>query len=244
MLARLDPDSSRLHGRIACELRAALARLQLAAGDLMAAQRWEQGRRQDNVQSPTLRDREARLVARLWLSRGAGAQAMAILAPLLESARQDGRQTDALEIALLTALALDASGNRDAARQSIAAVLADAAGEGYRRLFLDEGAAAADLIRAALPSLTSQPVRRYAQSLLLPFVGQSPAPLELPRQPLSQQERRVLALLAEGRSNPEIASTLIVSVHTVRSQVRSIYRKLGVHTRAAATALALQAERV
>jgi LuxR family maltose regulon positive regulatory protein len=56
--------------------------------------------------------------------------------------------------------------------------------------------------------------------------------------PLSSQEQKVLHLLAAGSSNPEIAQTLVVSVTTVRTQVQSIYRKLGVNNRVAASEMA------
>jgi DNA-binding NarL/FixJ family response regulator len=48
---------------------------------------------------------------------------------------------------------------------------------------------------------------------------------------LTPTERRVAELVAEGRSNKEVAAELVVSVHTVESALRSIYRKLDVHTR-------------
>ena len=41
----------------------------------------------------------------------------------------------------------------------------------------------------------------------------------------------MLRLLAAGRSNPEIAQELVVSVNTVKTQVQSIYRKLNVKSR-------------
>ncbi|MGH2522525.1 MAG: response regulator transcription factor, partial [Anaerolineales bacterium] len=50
-------------------------------------------------------------------------------------------------------------------------------------------------------------------------------------EPLSPQERRVLRLLAAGLSNPEIARELAVSPNTIKTQVKSIYRKLNVNTR-------------
>lgn len=50
---------------------------------------------------------------------------------------------------------------------------------------------------------------------------------------LSRRELEVLSLLREAHSAPEIAGELKVSVHTVRNHIRSIYRKVGVHSRAA-----------
>jgi DNA-binding CsgD family transcriptional regulator len=50
---------------------------------------------------------------------------------------------------------------------------------------------------------------------------------------LSRRELEVMSLLREAHSAPEIADQLKVSVHTVRNHIRSIYRKVGVHSRAA-----------
>lgn len=55
---------------------------------------------------------------------------------------------------------------------------------------------------------------------------------------LTRREIEVLTLLAAGRSNPEIASTLVVSPRTVSSHVEHILEKLGVPTRAGAAAIA------
>jgi LuxR family maltose regulon positive regulatory protein len=49
--------------------------------------------------------------------------------------------------------------------------------------------------------------------------------------PLSPQEIRVLRLLAAGLSNGEIASELVVSINTVKTHVKSIYRKLNIRSR-------------
>jgi ATP/maltotriose-dependent transcriptional regulator MalT len=60
--------------------------------------------------------------------------------------------------------------------------------------------------------------------------------------PLTAREREVLRLVAQGRSNDEIATELVLSVRTVESHVASIYGKIGVSgrtARAAATAWAL-----
>ena len=50
-------------------------------------------------------------------------------------------------------------------------------------------------------------------------------------EPITERELEVLRLMVEGRSNPEIADELVVAVSTVRSHVKSIYSKLGVHSR-------------
>jgi DNA-binding NarL/FixJ family response regulator len=55
---------------------------------------------------------------------------------------------------------------------------------------------------------------------------------------LSQREEEVLLLLATGRSNREIAETLLLSVRTVERHISNIYIKLDVHTRTQATAYA------
>jgi LuxR family maltose regulon positive regulatory protein len=50
-------------------------------------------------------------------------------------------------------------------------------------------------------------------------------------EPLSERELEVLRLMAGGLSNRDIANKDIVSMNTVKTQVKSIYSKLGVHNR-------------
>jgi DNA-binding CsgD family transcriptional regulator len=50
-------------------------------------------------------------------------------------------------------------------------------------------------------------------------------------QSLSVQERRVFALMKEGRSNKEISEECAISLSTVKSHVNSIYSKLGIKSR-------------
>jgi DNA-binding CsgD family transcriptional regulator len=57
-------------------------------------------------------------------------------------------------------------------------------------------------------------------------------------EPLTRRERVVLAELAEDVTLEEIAARLFVTRNTVKSQVRSVYRKIGVSTRAQAVAWA------
>ncbi len=60
------------------------------------------------------------------------------------------------------------------------------------------------------------------------------------RHGLTQRESEVLALLVAGHSNRSVAGKLMISQDTVKSHIRSLYRKLDVQDRAAATALALR----
>ncbi len=59
--------------------------------------------------------------------------------------------------------------------------------------------------------------------------------------PLSEREVEVLALIARGASNTEIADALFVSERTVKGHVGSIFTKLGARDRAAAIVLAYDA---
>jgi DNA-binding CsgD family transcriptional regulator len=51
---------------------------------------------------------------------------------------------------------------------------------------------------------------------------------------LTPRERQILAWVARGKTNPEIAQTLWIAPTTVRRHLENIYAKLGVHTRTAA----------
>jgi len=67
-----------------------------------------------------------------------------------------------------------------------------------------------------------------------------------PLHALSERERAVLALMAEGRSNTAIAARLVVAVKTVESHIANIFSKLGLedapddHRRVLAVLTALQ----
>lgn len=57
---------------------------------------------------------------------------------------------------------------------------------------------------------------------------------------LTARELEVLARVAQGHTNREIADELVISPHTVRRHLQNSFRKLGVSSRAAATAFAVQ----
>ncbi|MGH2949218.1 MAG: response regulator transcription factor [Solirubrobacteraceae bacterium] len=66
------------------------------------------------------------------------------------------------------------------------------------------------------------------------------SPTEIGVRELTQSERDILQLTAEGRSAPDIARRLELSPGTVKTRLLSLYGKLGVSDRSTAVAVALQ----
>ncbi len=94
----------------------------------------------------------------------------------------------------------------------------------------------AALLHEALPSIHSRTLSLFVSTLLHLFPATATAHLTVADsgvqiEPLSPQEQRVLRLLVAGMSNAEIASELVVSSNTVRTHVKSLYRKLNVKSR-------------
>jgi LuxR family maltose regulon positive regulatory protein len=110
--------------------------------------------------------------------------------------------------------------------------------QGYVRLFVREGEAAARLLyrisaHGATPSRTVSRtyVSRLLKAITKPEDDSDNGKAEALIEPLSEREREVLALIAEGLSNREIADRLILSVSTVKAHAHHIYTKLDVGNR-------------
>lgn len=234
------------------------ARLQLAQGDLPAVERWSQTR--EDVFGPPALDRgeprlpllyqqeEALLLARLHLAQKQGGTALNELVSWKEKALAQGRKRSVLEIQILEALAHVACQEHSQAKTALLQALRLACPENVQRLFLDEGPAMEALLSELLPELREAPLISHARTLLRAFAQDAGTqPTEeaatsrsdaLLLEPLSEQERRVLRLLVAGRSNPEIANALVISLNTVKTHVQSLYRKLDVHNRVEASSVA------
>ena len=78
---------------------------------------------------------------------------------------------------------------------------------------------------ALAPSIAALLVRRVA----------APTPVRL-----SERETQVLALVAQGQSNPAIAKTLFLSEATVKTHLIHVFEKLGVNDRTRAVTLAME----
>lgn len=224
------------------------ARLALAAGRLKEAARWAVGA-SARVAAPSseLGEIEQLTLARVWLAQGRAAEALGLLARLAQAARRSARHGRLAEILALHALAQQAVGDGTSAAETLAEALALGQPEGYVRIFADEGVAMGRLVLCVAAQVSSGQARGLRADYLavVQEACAEPHGLGTPRsshdqlvEPLSAREQEVLALIAAGCSNQEIADRLIISVATVRKHVENIHGKLGVQSRTQAAARA------
>jgi LuxR family maltose regulon positive regulatory protein len=165
-------------------------------------------------------------------SRDVGEGAVALLHRLLQAAEDGGRVGSAIEILAIQATAHHGLGDARAAESALERALTLAQPECYLQVFLDQGRPMADLLRDAAARQGSQGL---AAAVLAAFPDPEARP-EVP--PLSVREVEVLQHIVAGLTNQEIAALLFVSPYTVKAHARSIYDKLGAHSRTAAVARA------
>lgn len=61
--------------------------------------------------------------------------------------------------------------------------------------------------------------------------------------PLTPKEKEVLLLLRLGKSNSEIATTLSISMNTVKTHIKSVYKKLEARNRTEAVVKSMEIEK-
>ncbi|MFJ5778608.1 response regulator [Streptomyces sp. NPDC093094] len=104
-----------------------------------------------------------------------------------------------------------------------------------------EAGATGYLLKAERPEELFAAVHAAAEgrtALSAPVAGRVMARMRSPRPALTPRERDILAQLAQGLPNREIARALFISEATVKTHLRRIYDKLGVDTRAGAVSVA------
>ena len=230
------------------------ARLWLAQGDVASAARWarEYGVSEDYLSYP--RHLERITMARVLLAEGSTDEAFASLEGLLSEARSSGMAAYELELLVLLALACERRGETGRAIDHLKAALALAEPEGFVRVFVDEGPPMAALLKSLIQDPRNGGAQTspngspdgYAGTLLERFALEAPragsgGPREAPTpgiEPLSARETEVLALVADGRTNSQIAGELYLSVGTVKAHVHHIFGKLLVRNRSQAVARA------
>lgn len=191
-----------------------------------AAARLAEGRAQAAVAllSEVPRDQVACVVGAAWVQLAAGRPAAAV--ELLDRAAPEGRAGPAVTVraALVRARAADAAGDGAVARRHVEWAVAEARPERLRRPFTEAG----PWLR---PYLTAgRPAPRAGRSRVTGPHG-NPAPPPPLVEELSGRERDVLRRLALAMSTEEIAADLYVSVNTVKTHLKSAYRKLSVGRR-------------
>jgi DNA-binding NarL/FixJ family response regulator len=83
-----------------------------------------------------------------------------------------------------------------------------------------------------LDSHTTQAViRQFVANDEAPPPAPMPAPRDRERSPLSQREREIVALVAQGFKNKEMAEKMFISEQTVKNHLHNIFDKLGVSDR-------------
>src|SRR5438034_4529839 len=216
-----------------------------------------------------LRKWEVLLLARVALAQQKPARAVETLERFSWHQDQPADIEKTLEWMALYVVALFQAGKAEQARMIAARLLAMSEPEDYIRVYLDTGSPMKQALKMLLQTTldgdtaTGTISTSYVSRLLAAFEqeesrlarGSEVPPtathkaLSNPPQnavqrglidPLSRQELQVLRLLVGGSTYAEMAQALIVSPNTIKTQVSSIYRKLGVSRRAEAIAITQQ----
>jgi len=171
---------------------------------------------------------------------------------MIDNLRTEGRSGPAVTVraTLVRAQAADGTGDLATARRLVAQALLEARRERLRRPFLEAGPWIRGLLGAAplqglaegwltpRPSRHGEPpdrspaaLRPEAQARVQARVQARSESSSLVVEELSGRERDVLERLAQMMSTEEIAADLFVSVNTVKTHLKSVYRKLAVNRR-------------
>lgn len=184
------------------------------------------------------------ILVRLLLALQRPDDALQALQPLLANSLENGHNRRGIEYLILKALALQQKRAIDQALEAFGEALRLGEADNFQRMFLDEGKPAAQLLYLAAERGISP---AYAGRLLSGFSSEEldararaarAGPAEDLIEPLSEREREVLALIADGLSNGEIASRLSISLSTVKGHIANIFGKLGVRSRTQAVSRA------
>jgi LuxR family maltose regulon positive regulatory protein len=227
----------------------------LARGDSEAAIGWASSYRGEL--HDTIYPSIAIVLAKARLAQGRSDEAMELLEHALQSAEAVGRLGNAVQILVVKAYVQRAQGDLKNALTTLSRALTLAEPEGYIRVFLDEGEPMRSLISEYRSSIdlrwrgttadNQKIIFSYTNQLLNAFTAASISrsrksivdqlQASIPER-LSERELEVLRLMATGMSNRDIADTDVVSINTVKTQVKSIFGKLGTHNREDAIATA------
>ncbi|MFT3895985.1 MAG: LuxR C-terminal-related transcriptional regulator [Anaerolineales bacterium] len=201
----------------------------LAAGDVDMARRWA-------TECNNGSEQEQIALARLKLAQGHASEAQKTLVQQGSTAESGGRIGRLIEILALQAIALDIQGQSAEADATLSQAISLAQPEGYMRVFLDLGQPLQKILQRVANGATSAGGPRRTLLNAFQHEGARESALNASTttmliDPLTSRELEVLRLLAEGLSNKDIASRLIVAPGTIKQHLKNICRKLDVHGR-------------
>jgi LuxR family maltose regulon positive regulatory protein len=202
--------------------------LRAAVGDRAAGRALLERAEGEAASSPAV----ANALARLRLLEGDATAARAVLEPHLEEEGSGEHEDVVLSVRaeswLLDAMALDALAEHDGAAQALERSLDLAEPAGLRRLIEIHGTVVRPLLRRHIRRGTSHPaiVGEALEALDRRGPEHSRAATVILVEPLSEREQAILRYLPTMMSNQEIAGELFVSVNTVKTHLKAIYRKL------------------
>jgi len=227
--------------RLALEAYTAL--LRSYNSDQASASSWLAAKVTPSTLEPSPANESALLdVVRLMASLQRLDDAIALLQKISRVAERGGRIRTLIQAKVILSKAMLLKGNSSDASLCLEEVLRLAMPEGYISTFVDEG----ETIRQLLSDLKSKvpsELRNYVERVLMGFgVSENQA---IKRETgsgsdLSEREKEILSLIAEGLSNQEIAARLVISITTVKTHVGNIFNKLGVTSRTQALARAAE----
>ncbi|MGZ4270035.1 MAG: LuxR C-terminal-related transcriptional regulator [Solirubrobacteraceae bacterium] len=172
----------------------------------------------------------ANALARLDLLDGEAQAARMTLAAHLDApdTRDEVPMPMRAEAWILDALALDALAEHEAAARSLDRALDLAEPAGLRRIVVTHGGAIGPLLRRHVRHGTAHPAM---VGELVETIERRGRPARRPTpdalaEPLSEREQAILGYLPSMMSNQEIAGALMISVNTVKTHLKAIYRKL------------------
>jgi LuxR family maltose regulon positive regulatory protein len=166
-------------------------------------------------------------------------RALELLAGLRDKAEKAGRLREVIENDVLQAVALHMQDRTEQAESALKRALSTAEPEGFVRIFVDAGPLLVEVLETIIDGkekdrsqTQTEFSRGYVKKLLLAFKAKARTePDKILVEPLSEREVEVLQLLAARMSNQEIAEQLFISLNTVKTHIKNIISKLGVHNR-------------
>jgi LuxR family transcriptional regulator, maltose regulon positive regulatory protein len=194
-----------------------------------------------------LQEPEVIMLLRALLASGAAHRTLDLSQGLLVSAQEGKHWSHVVELLAIQSSCWQSLGEREKALVTLMTCLKMAEPEGFVRAVIDGGQPILKLLQLIKDSGNST---EYVHKLLVNLksiqignTSQNPlsqnSNINPPQsgliEPLSGREIEVLRLLASGKTNQEIADSLVISLNTVKTHVKNIHTKLGTRNRTEAT---------